>query len=232
MCKSIHDVQGHGDVAKALLDRGANPLAENEAGDTPDDLSSDSECIRLISRASHKVGREYTNVVSLEVGTKISGLYKSNGNWYGGVIAGKQEDGMFVVDWDDGDKKDKVKPLSELAVRLSSVRVGSNISPRLLIPRSLSLSLSLSFYLSLSLCVFVCASLSFSSLSLSHTHTHTQSLNISDAMVFTACLVVHWSPSWRHCEGIEYKRGRGIHCISRHCWRGRGQRRSCLQALL
>jgi len=114
--------KGHADVVKALLDRGANPLAENDAFDTADDVSSDSECIRLISQASHKVGREYTDVLSLEVGMKISGLYKSNGKWYGGVIAGKEEDGRFVVDWDDGDKKDKIKPLSELAVRLSSVR--------------------------------------------------------------------------------------------------------------
>jgi hypothetical protein len=57
------------------------------------------------------------------VGQDVEGLYK-NGIWYGAKINSIQEDGVYLIDWNDCDPQDRVKSFFRLRKRLLTASTG------------------------------------------------------------------------------------------------------------
>jgi hypothetical protein len=53
------------------------------------------------------------------VGEAVEGHYR-NGNWYGARISSIQEDGLYVLDWNDGDTQDRGKSAIRLRAPAAS----------------------------------------------------------------------------------------------------------------
>jgi hypothetical protein len=63
-------------------------------------------------------GQEDDDATGFEIGDEVEGQYK-NGNWYTARIASKNPNGTFVLNWDDGDTQDRVKPSHQIRLRNS-----------------------------------------------------------------------------------------------------------------
>ena len=64
------------------------------------------------------------------VGDAVRGRFR-DGRWYGAVVARVRGDGMYELDWDDGDDEDRVKGGGEMRAGKREVgREGKGVSKR------------------------------------------------------------------------------------------------------
>ena len=96
-----HDVHLYSNLAASSL---------KKAGSQDEDEDEDEE--------EEEPAEEY------RVGDEVEGKYK-NGRWYPATVKAVQEDGTFLLDWDDSDPEDRVKS----ARQLRKVQVAPDIFP-------------------------------------------------------------------------------------------------------
>ena len=104
----------------------ANDVGKFSASFTTNQENSDSAQLRaevlqqvqcFIARQSDdyikSIFMKYKQEAVFKVGDAVEGLYK-NGKWYLATIAAKGENGMFTLNWNDGDTQDRTKAAKEL----------------------------------------------------------------------------------------------------------------------
>ena len=67
----------------------------------------------MLQTASFRVTPAAIRNTVFNISDEVEGLYQ-NGQWYRAKINSIQDDGKYLLDWNDGDTQDRVKSAAEL----------------------------------------------------------------------------------------------------------------------
>jgi len=90
----------------------------------PKKYRTDWSCSVLLPDGKKTLYSQYSKA-HIAVGTKVEGLYSDgtgpDGDWYAATVAEALPHGQFLLDWDDGDTKERIQPRANIRVKAEAM---------------------------------------------------------------------------------------------------------------